>query len=473
MFMISSKYLLKSWLKAILVPAIIFAALLSSCSGLDSFQENFGTLNSGPDINGKTFGYGNLGERGISKETRRVMILYSAGFNNLSDYLSRNIDDLEKGFLPGTSRKENVLLVFSKLPAQKSDYNTKTSPVLFRLYKNHEGKAVADTLLIMEKGTLAASANTIKTVLEYIKTNFPAAGYGLIVSSHATGWLPKGYFNNPVESGFSWNGKQPNTLFPDNEGQRLYNDIPVPYIELDQDPSIPQVKSITQETAIEDGVRVSYEVEMEDFASAIPMYLDYIIFDACLMGCIEVAHSLKDKCALIGFSPTEILADGFDYKKLAGRLIGGLEPDVKGACQDYFQQYDNKEGSYRSATISLINCSKLDGLASVCNSLFAKYKTEIASIDPSTIQRYYRQNRHWFYDLEDIVVKSGASQEDISKLKTSLGEAVIYKAATPAFLGIDINTYSGFSMYLPAHGSAYLNNFYKSLSWNKASALVE
>lgn len=446
MFNFLLKYTLKPFRPALFI-AIIFAGALTSCNG--RLEDN------------------------RSPEDRRVMILYSAGFNSLSQYLKSDIEELKQGFIPGNAPGDNVLLVFSKLPVKDRDYETQTAPVLFRLYKNSQGKVIADTLFIKRKGTIAASATTLKSVLEYIKKNFSAASYGLIVSSHATGWLPKGYYNNPVESGSSWNGKRPNSFFPSYEGQRLYNDIPVPYIELDQDPSIPQVKSITQETSIENGLRLSYEAEMEDFASAIPMYLDYIIFDACLMGCIEVAHSLKNKCSLIGFSPTEILADGFDYKKLAGRLIGGLEPDVKGACQDYFQQYDNKEGSYRSATISLINCSKLDGLASVCNSLFAKYKAEIASIDPSTIQRYYRQNRHWFYDLEDIVVKSGASQEDISKLKTSLGEAVIYKAATPAFLGIDINTYSGFSMYLPAHGSAYLNNFYKSLSWNKATALVE
>lgn len=476
MFLFLLKYLRKPGLNIVPALALIFSGVVISCTGVDDFQKNFGILESGPDVNGQTFGHGPLGDRKISPDTRRVMILYSAGFNNLSSYLERNIEDLKKGFIPENSRQDNVLLVFSKTTAKKSDYGTKTSPVLFRLYKNYEGDVVADTLLIMEKGIIAASANTLKTVLEYIKTKFPAAGYGMVLSSHATGWLPKGYYSNPVSSGFSWDGKHPYNIFPHNKkpgGSGPYDETPVPYIEPFQDPSMPAVKSIAQETAMEGGMTLSYEIELEDFSSAIPMYLDYIIFDACLMGCVEVAHSLKDKCGQIGFSPTEILADGFDYKKLAGRLIGGQKPDVEGACLDYFQQYDTQTGQYRSATVSVVDCSKLDALALVCKELFAKYKEGLASIPASEVQRYFRGNRHWFYDLEDIIVKAGASQEDLSKLKKALEAAVTYKAATPYFLEIEIKTCSGLSMYLPVKGSPFLNNFYKTLSWNKATALVE
>ena len=31
----------------------------------------------------------------------------------------------------------------------------------------------------------------------------------------------------------------------------------------------------------------------------------------------------------------------------------------------------------------------------------------------------------------------------------------------------------GLSMYLPCNGSEYLDNFYKTLEWNKATALVK
>jgi hypothetical protein len=36
-----------------------------------------------------------------------------------------------------------------------------------------------------------------------------------------------------------------------------------------------------------------------------------------------------------------------------------------------------------------------------------------------------------------------------------------------------IDIFSGFSMYLPVHGSPELSKFYKTLQWNMATALVE
>jgi hypothetical protein len=36
-----------------------------------------------------------------------------------------------------------------------------------------------------------------------------------------------------------------------------------------------------------------------------------------------------------------------------------------------------------------------------------------------------------------------------------------------------IRAYCGLSMYLPADGSAYLDNAYKELVWNQATALVK
>jgi hypothetical protein len=58
-----------------------------------------------------------------------------------------------------------------------------------------------------------------------------------------------------------------------------------------------------------------------------------------------------------------------------------------------------------------------------------------------------------------------------------LNSCIIYKAATDEFLrgfgGFTIRTFCGFSMYLPCHGSAFLDGKYKELAWNKATGLVD
>ena len=74
-------------------------------------------------------------------------------------------------------------------------------------------------------------------------------------------------------------------------------------------------------------------------------------------------------------------------------------------------------------------------LAEVCRELFEKYREPMRLVDPETIQRFYRYDYHWFYDLADIVAKSGASDEELQALNDALEQCVVYKAATPEFMG--------------------------------------
>ncbi len=70
-------------------------------------------------------------------------------------------------------------------------------------------------------------------------------------------------------------------------------------------------------------------------------------------------------------------------------------------------------------------------------------------------------------------IEAGVSDARMSEVRAALNECVLYKAATPYFLDRKIDVHSGLSMYLPANGTAALDEFYKTLSWNKATHLVE
>jgi hypothetical protein len=191
------------------------------------------------------------------------------------------------------------------------------------------------------------------------------------------------------------------------------------------------------------------------------------------MGGVEVVYELKDKCRKVGFSQAEVLAEGLDYKTLTSRLLEKDIPDVEGVCDDYFTQYETQSGVYRSATISLIDCEKIDPLASVCKELFAKYREGITSADPARVQRFYRYDKHWFYDLESILTEAGADSADMGRLHDALDQCVIYKGHTPEFMNeFKIKTFSGFSMYLPVYGEEELDMFYRTLKWNEVSGLV-
>ena len=111
-----------------------------------------------------------------------------------------------------------------------------------------------------------------------------------------------------------------------------------------------------------------------------------------------------------------------------------------------------------------------------------KYRNGLNTLEPGRVQRYFRSNHHWFYDLESIIFEAASKENtkteitnaDIAALRAALDECIIYKAATPMFMNeFRINTYSGLSMYLPSNGTEYLDAFYRRLSWNSATSLVE
>lgn len=406
------------------------------------------------------------GTRKPSEEKRHTFIVLSLGHNNLSGALQEDMDELKDGYIPGKGRNDNVLLIFSHRTPRSGSWSGPRSPVLERVYRDRSGKTVSDTLKVWEPGTVSASAETVRSALEYIRDEFPSASYGMLVSSHGTGYLPAGFYSNPNSYVFREAGR-------DASGRMRRQRHGVPYVEIPLHEGEPMVKSIGQD--VQDGV--SYEMELAAFADAIPMKMSYILMDMCFMGGIETAYELRGKCDMLGVSQTEVLANGFVYTSIGQHLLKTRTPNPQGICEDYFNSYNIQTGVYRSATISLIDCNMLDPLAEICAFLFDKYRTRLKTMDAGKVQRYYRYDYHWFYDLESIVEGLGATEDEMADFREALEKCIIYRNATPSFMtgssGFDINVFSGFSMYLPSNGHRELDKYYRTLDWNKATALVE
>lgn len=423
---------------------LLVAGLSWSCA---KSNPNFDDFDLGE---GSTYS-GSRQDRAVTQESRRVLIMYSAGFNNLAGYLKEDIIDLTNGYVPIESRNADVLLIVSRL-VKNGQYSNPQSPVLIRLTREGEQETKMDTVKVWPAATAVNAPESMREILEYVRDEYPAKSYGMIYSSHGTGWLPSRYYADP--SAFEPGGD----IWSIGRKRRVYPEIP----------EYPAVKSLGQ-----DAGTPYAELELKDLAGAIPMHLEYFIVDACLMGGVEFAYEVRNVCDYVAFSQAEVLAEGIDYTKVASHLLENAVPDVQAACQDYFDYYDAQTGSMRSATISMIDCSAMDNLASVCSTLFAKYQTQLHSIYPNAVQRYFRAGRHYFYDLQDILLHCGINAQERMELQTALDRAVTFKAATPRFIDFDINVYSGLSMYLPSDGTDFLNNFYKeNISWNDATGLV-
>src|SRR5690606_30603257 len=116
----------------------------------------------------------------------------------------------------------------------------------------------------------SATAETFQTVLNDVEALTPADSYGLILFSHATGWLPTGALLRP-EAALLQMGLVP----------------------------------IRTYTIAMDGTT---ELGLKEFANAIPdRFFNFIAFEACFMAGVEVLYELKDKTDYILSSSAEIL----------------------------------------------------------------------------------------------------------------------------------------------------------------------
>lgn len=413
---------------------------------------------------------------------RKVFILYSAGHNSLSGELLSDIRDLYRGTEFHTDNpKADAVVIYTHSGSSASS----SESYLIYPHLDRHGDFVCDTLRTWPGTTVSASAKTLNEVLVMIKDKFPADEYGMLFSSHCTGFLPEGYYagSKQIESSASAAAHKAGGG-PARTGRRNIQDPEgVPYTEPERIPGLPLTKSIGQDRE----QNTVYEMRLEDFAEAIPMKMKYIIFDACLMGCAEAVWQLKDKTEYIIASPAEVLSDGMDYITMVSYVHHRPEADLEGFCRNYFEHYDRLSGAMRSATISLYDCSAADHFARTCAKIFDAHRERLGELymtEKDDIQRYYTYDYHWFFDIEDIVVHLGCTDDELAEFREALGRVVVYKAATEMFLtsnasypypGFVIRNYSGMSMYLPIPDSqaAFLNSYYRTLGWNKAAGLIK
>lgn len=395
-------------------------------------------------------------DRHEGSKYKNVFLLYSAGYNNLSEEFDSDVQDILDSPIPDSRR--NAVLIFSHRTKTAYNYTDKTSPTLTHVYKGTDGNVVCDTVLVFDPGTSSVSGETVKEVLTYIRDTYPSERYGMMFSSHGTGWLPPLF-----KFGSSWK-----TSVNDPDASL--------YLYGQRQDGLPAVRSIGYEAAKNESAK---EIDIKDFADAIPMYLDYMIFDACLMGSIEVAYELKDKCRNLVVSPAEILAEGMDYNTLISYLMGNAEYDLTGFAENYYNFYNDpsRSSAYRSGTITVVDCTKLDVLAETCRGLFETYRQEISSLEKVTsyVQKYFTMSAHkCFYDLEDIILTCGITAEEQANLVKALDQCIPYCASTPYILGsIRVQNYSGLSMYIPLSVEKGLNAYYTTLKWNKATGLIQ
>ena len=397
-----------------------------------------------------------------------VLLIYGIGFNNLSSSIQGNLNTIAGNILPAPG-SDQVVLSFTNFSKGDTKWQQETPSHLIR-YSIFEGKVRRDTLLTLEAGRKAVDPQVMKEVLDYVKGKFKAERYGLILSSHGSGWLPTGYVQDADvarwmhfhETGVGTAKRAPSysvRRFPALDG--------------------PATKTFGAE------YHGTYRIDADDYEMSIPHLAEalgtgwnFIVFDACFMASVEVVYELRHFADVLCVSAAEVISSGFNYRNMTD-IVFRRKMNPEDICRSFFNLYKGQTGAWQSATIANVRTAGLDDLAQTCKALALKYKAGLAAVDTNAVQLFSRGGRKWFFDLQDIFAKSGISPADSAILQQSLDACISYKAATPKlFEGsssgeLEVKAFCGLTMYLPAINNRVLSDYYKQTAWNKEVNLVE
>jgi hypothetical protein len=332
---------------------------------------------------------------------RRTILFYLGGDNSLSNEIETRLEALKTVPIPPGCR----LLAYADTRS--------AAPQLLEITTSRSQNRIH--ILRQYEETNSASPETLASLLQEIVRRYPSPSYGLVLFSHASGWMP----------------------------ERTYID--------------PSLRSL-----LVDGQN---EMEIAAFAEALPNQMfDFLIFETCHMAGIEIAWELKNKTRAIIASSAEIVSPGFApaYTQ-AIPLLFEPEANLQGFVDAIEADYRGREADYRSLTLSLLYTAGLEDLAALIKS-----HPPAPTGKATPVQCFDRYGEHLFFDFEAHYLPSipEAQQHDFLQ---AIRACVARKTATPAFLpaygGFEIVTHSGLTTYIPQEAYPRLNTAYRRLRW--------
>lgn len=293
---------------------------------------------------------------------------------------------------------------------------------------------------------IATDPVVMEEVLKDMQKIAPSDSYGLILGSHASGWM-KG---NSVQS----------KAFGDDDGYNI---------------NIPDLADVLK--------------------SSFSEKLDFVLFDACMMGTAEVGYELKEITSHCIASVMETPALGFPYKQIFSYLYSE-NIDYSAVCHEFisFNKVNNAWG-----TCAVMDCSQMENLASAVKAKLSEWQDALSSVSMQNVQQYgVNSYKNFSYDVLDFfrelgrksgVVKTTDLNEAIASVQSALNQAVIAKDCLSGVdydfegLTIDGTRFCGIGMYIPKEVNDYVpdniswnnwNDYYEqSISWYRAAGWAD
>ena len=377
-----------------------------------------------------------------TKAESMTILSYLVANNNLDDDLLANIGAMYDGL--AAMNKPATLLVY--WDGQTTIGPNAASHLILKYRTDGKGKingspaldlttSLDDVLDVAEivkeyPNQLSTSKNVMSQVLKDMAALANSDKLGLIVGSHASSWLNSIYTRAFGQDG---SGTDNTMLIPD----------------------------------------------MVEALKSVGKTFDFILFDACYMGTIEVAYTFREVANYQISSVMEVPAYGFPYENFMGNLYKGTVDNYQQVCQAYVDYYKTlySEGDAAWGTVALINSKEVGNLTDALKQVIVDNKETLANYNAKHLQEYGRNSGpyiasdlgHFVKDLNDGTLPATFNDQ--------LAKTILYKGcvedAYPSSYRVDATHYSGLGIYIPVSDRPEWNDYFKTIDWFTASGWNE
>jgi len=343
----------------------------------------------------------------------RTVLVYMVAENNLYKNALQDIEEMQ-----AAEHINGNLLVYLDAPPISPD----SIPCLFKI---ENGNIITIKKYNQQN---SASSETLQSVINDAIVTFPAVEYGLVLWSHGTGWLPEGVYDDLKKT----NASKLRSFGMDNKNE-------MNLIELEQ---------------------------------SLPVHFEFIIFDACLMGGIEVAYQLRGKTNYLLASPTETLVAGFPYTQVVP-LLFAQSIDYSKIAKTFIEYYESQTKDYlKSASLTVINTRELAALA---NSLRQLIDNKLITISDKTynLLPYEISEPVLYYDFFSFLRQLTDDETVLNQLTQIYSEIVVSYEHTNFFLSnLALTNTTGLNFFVFPFYEENLLSEYKQLDWYSDTGLV-
>ncbi len=224
----------------------------------------------------------------------------------------------------------------------------------------------------------------------------------------------------------------------------------------------------------QDGSGTDNTMLITDMADAIKdsgITLDFLLFDACYMGTIEVCDAFQKVANYQIVSPLEIIAYGFPYEYAMKDLYEGTVEGYTRICETYINYYQElyQSGQVAWGTITLVDSKEIISLTQLLKEQISQHADLLADYSVAHLQEYGKRNGKYIsFDLMQFVkdLNEGVLPE---LFQTQLDKTILYKGcleyANPSYFNVDKANYCGLGMYIPNPATPKWNAYYKTTDW--------